>query len=37
VPGVRVEQGQKMPDVFAPDNNGVMRPLPALWEFERKA
>jgi hypothetical protein len=37
VPGVLVRQGERMPDVFAPDRNGTLRQQPALWEFERKA
>ncbi|KVV59324.1 hypothetical protein WK92_11145 [Burkholderia ubonensis] len=37
VPGVMVQQGERMPDVFAPDKSGAFRPQPALWEFERKA
>lgn len=36
VPGVRVQQGERMPEVFAPDKSGAYRPQPALWEFERK-
>ncbi|MCA8020953.1 PoNe immunity protein domain-containing protein [Burkholderia metallica] len=37
VPGVLVQQGERMPDVFAPDKSGAYRPQSALWEFERKA
>jgi len=37
VPGVRVQQGERMPEVFAPDRSGAYRSQPALWEFERKA
>lgn len=37
VPGVLVQQGERMPDVFAPDKTGAHRPQSALWEFERKA
>lgn len=37
VPGVRVQKGDRMPEVFAPDARGALRPQPALWEFERKA
>lgn len=37
VPGVMVKQGERMPDVFAPDRSGAYRPQPAVWEFERKA
>ncbi|MFM0371073.1 PoNe immunity protein domain-containing protein [Paraburkholderia aspalathi] len=37
VPGVLVQKGERMPDVFAPDRNGVLRQQAALWEFERKA
>ncbi|MCA7888982.1 DUF1911 domain-containing protein [Burkholderia contaminans] len=36
VPGVRVQQGERMPEVFAPDRSGAYRSQPALWEFERK-
>jgi len=36
VPGVLVQQGDVMPEVFAHDERGVFRPLPAVWEFERK-
>ncbi|RQT12607.1 PoNe immunity protein domain-containing protein [Burkholderia contaminans] len=37
VPGVLVQQGERMPAVFAPDRSGAYRSQPALWEFERKA
>ncbi|RQM51002.1 DUF1911 domain-containing protein [Paraburkholderia bannensis] len=37
VPGVLVQQGEPMPEVFAPDRSGAHRPQPALWEWERKA
>ncbi|HDR9226755.1 TPA: DUF1911 domain-containing protein [Burkholderia vietnamiensis] len=37
VPGVLVQQGERMPEVFAPDKSGAYRPQSALWEFERKA
>ncbi|KVP96836.1 hypothetical protein WJ97_13230 [Burkholderia ubonensis] len=37
VPGVLVHQGERMPEVFAPDRSGAYRSQPALWEFERKA
>ncbi len=37
VPGVLVKQGERMPDVFAPDRSGAHRPQPAVWELERKA
>ncbi len=37
VPGVLVNQGDVMPDVFAPDRSGAYRPQSAMWEFERKA
>ncbi|KVP85246.1 hypothetical protein WJ96_23740 [Burkholderia ubonensis] len=37
VPGVLVNQGERMPDVFAPDKSGAFRPQPALWTLERKA
>ncbi|KVO02715.1 hypothetical protein WJ70_30775 [Burkholderia ubonensis] len=37
VPGVMVRQGERMPEVFAPDRSGAYRSQPALWEFERKA
>ncbi|PAJ93678.1 PoNe immunity protein domain-containing protein [Burkholderia ubonensis] len=37
VPGVLVQQGERMPEVFAPDRSGAYRSQPALWEFERKA
>ncbi|HDR9053536.1 TPA: DUF1911 domain-containing protein [Burkholderia vietnamiensis] len=37
VPGVLVQQGERMPEVFAPDKTGAYRMQPALWEFERKA
>ncbi|KWF08307.1 PoNe immunity protein domain-containing protein [Burkholderia pseudomultivorans] len=37
VPGVMVQQGERMPEVFAPDRSGAYRSQPALWEFERKA
>ncbi|MBK3780000.1 DUF1911 domain-containing protein [Paraburkholderia aspalathi] len=38
VPGVLVQKGETMPDVFAPDRSGgSFRPQPALWELERKA
>ncbi|MBU9360754.1 DUF1911 domain-containing protein [Burkholderia multivorans] len=37
VPGVLVQQGERMPEVFAPDRSGAYRPQSALWEFERKA
>jgi len=37
VPGVMVQQGERMPEVFAPDRSGAYRPQSALWEFERKA
>jgi hypothetical protein len=37
VPGVMVTQGERMPDVFAPDRSGAYRPQPAVWELERKA
>ncbi|KVD85872.1 hypothetical protein WI90_26135 [Burkholderia ubonensis] len=37
VPGVLVQQGERMPEVFAPDKNGAYRPQSALWVFERKA
>ncbi|RQP34998.1 PoNe immunity protein domain-containing protein [Burkholderia ubonensis] len=37
VPGVRVQQGERMPEVFAPDKSGAYRPQSALWELERKA
>lgn len=37
VPGVFVQQGARMPEVFAPDKHGAVRPLPAVWEYERKA
>ncbi|KVU27923.1 hypothetical protein WK57_23730 [Burkholderia ubonensis] len=37
VPGVMVQQGERMPEVFAPDKSGAYRPQSALWEFERKA
>jgi hypothetical protein len=36
VPGVLVQQGERMPEVFAPDRSGAYRSQPALWEFERK-
>jgi hypothetical protein len=36
VPGVMVKQGERMPDVFAPDRTGAYRPQPAVWELERK-
>jgi len=36
VPGVRVQQGNVMPEVFAHDERGAFRPLPAVWELERK-
>lgn len=37
VPGVMVTQGERMPDVFAPDRSGAHRPQLAVWELERKA
>ncbi|HEM7878850.1 DUF1911 domain-containing protein [Burkholderia contaminans] len=37
VPGVLVQQGERMPEVFAPDKTGAYRPQSALWEFEHKA
>jgi hypothetical protein len=37
VPGVMVQQGERMPEVFAPDKSGAYRPQSTLWEFERKA
>ncbi|MBO7819332.1 PoNe immunity protein domain-containing protein [Burkholderia pseudomallei] len=37
VPGVLVQQGERMPEVFAPDKSGAYRMQSALWEFERKA
>jgi hypothetical protein len=37
VPGVLVKKGERMPDVFAPDRHGVLRPQSAVWEYERKA
>ncbi|MGU3780222.1 PoNe immunity protein domain-containing protein [Burkholderia metallica] len=37
VPGVLVQQGERMPEVFAPDKTGAHRPQSTLWEFERKA
>lgn len=37
VPGVLVQQGERMPEVFAPDKTGAYRMQSALWEFERKA
>jgi hypothetical protein len=37
VPGVMVNKGERMPDVFAPDKSGAYRQQPALWEFDRKA
>jgi len=37
VPGVMVQQGERMPEVFAPDKSGAYRPQSALWELERKA
>ncbi|WP_321807798.1 PoNe immunity protein domain-containing protein [Burkholderia sp. BCC1993] len=37
VPGVLVQQGERMPEVFAPDRSGAYRSQPAFWEFERKA
>ncbi|HDR8946594.1 PoNe immunity protein domain-containing protein [Burkholderia vietnamiensis] len=37
VPGVMVQQGKCMPEVFAPDKTGAYRMQSALWEFERKA
>lgn len=36
VRGVMVQQGERMPEVFAPDRSGAYRFQPALWEFERK-
>lgn len=36
VPGVMVQQGERMPEVFAPDRSGAYRPQSAVWEFERK-
>ncbi|WP_414442291.1 PoNe immunity protein domain-containing protein [Burkholderia sp. 22PA0106] len=35
VPGVRVEEGQAMPEVFAPDQRGAYRMQPSVWEYER--
>lgn len=37
VPGVLMQKGDRMPEVFASDARGVLRPQPALWHFERKA
>ncbi|WP_256979543.1 DUF1911 domain-containing protein [Burkholderia sp. AU16741] len=37
VPGVMVRQGERMPEVFAPDRSGAYRSQPALWELERRA
>ncbi|KVM75108.1 hypothetical protein WJ60_32720 [Burkholderia ubonensis] len=37
VPGVRVEGGQVMPEVFAPDKSGAHRMQPAMWEYDRPA
>jgi len=37
VPGVLVQQGERIPEVFAPDKSGAYRPQSTLWEFERKA
>ncbi|MFP3429762.1 type VI secretion system tip protein TssI/VgrG [Paraburkholderia sp. SIMBA_061] len=37
VPGVLVQKGDRMPEVFATDARGALRPQAALWEFERKA
>lgn len=37
VPGVRVEEGQAMPEVFAPDKSGAYRMQASVWEYERPA
>ncbi|WP_322052953.1 PoNe immunity protein domain-containing protein [Paraburkholderia bannensis] len=37
VPGVLVQTGERMPEVFAPDRSGAHRPQAAVWEFGRKA
>ncbi|MDN7866198.1 DUF1911 domain-containing protein [Burkholderia multivorans] len=37
VPGVLVQRGEQMPEIFAPDKSGAYRMQSALWEFERKA
>ena len=37
VAGVLVRRGESMPEVFAPDRHGVLRPQPTVWEYERKA
>ncbi|MEX3973207.1 PoNe immunity protein domain-containing protein [Paraburkholderia caribensis] len=37
VPGVLVRKGERMPEVFAPDRHGVLRPQPTVWDYERKA